>query len=403
MWSLVSFYLPCSVLLWTADPNDVEGDNCPTPIVVTLPADLPYSDTNTTCGRGNDYSDTCLGLYDQGQEVVYQLVVSAAVDVQIVMDPYGMGWTGLALDESCPPGQTGCLATYVSEGAEPRVLGCRRLSPGFYTLLVDCLPTGYGDCIAYFTLSITACDQPMGACCLQEECVGTVMESECSGAGGTWYEGFDCARFACPVQISSLPESCYSAYQIEQLPFSAQFSNFFATADGQPGSCNAPGPTAMRNDVWFAYTPSQDGVLTIEAVYHYYDGLTVVYAGAACDQLNELSCLNSGGWAEADRDAVSLNVSAGSTCWVQLGDFGASPGGGNTLLALSWGPAPLTGDMNCDGNLSFADINPFVLAMVNQSLWKASYPGCPILNGDINGDGTFGFQDVNPFVTLFQH
>jgi hypothetical protein len=62
--------------------------------------------------------------------------------------------------------------------------------------------------------------------------------------------------------------------------------------------------------------------------------------------------------------------------------------------------ATLVGDMNCDGTTDFGDINPFVLAETNPTLWQETYPGCPLLNGDINGDGTVDFGDINPFVAL---
>jgi hypothetical protein len=61
------------------------------------------------------------------------------------------------------------------------------------------------------------------------------------------------------------------------------------------------------------------------------------------------------------------------------------------------------GDLNCDGMIDFADINPFVLYLSNNAAWQAAYRGCPISNGDINLDGTFGqgsFGDINPFVGL---
>jgi hypothetical protein len=58
------------------------------------------------------------------------------------------------------------------------------------------------------------------------------------------------------------------------------------------------------------------------------------------------------------------------------------------------------GDMNCDGSIGFADINPFVLYLSNFSSWQATYT-CDAHNGDINGDGTYpAFSDINPFVSL---
>jgi hypothetical protein len=62
---------------------------------------------------------------------------------------------------------------------------------------------------------------------------------------------------------------------------------------------------------------------------------------------------------------------------------------------------PIPGDLNCDGLLSFLDINPFVLALSNPSQYAAFYPDCDILNGDINNDGVFSFADINPFIGLF--
>jgi hypothetical protein len=59
------------------------------------------------------------------------------------------------------------------------------------------------------------------------------------------------------------------------------------------------------------------------------------------------------------------------------------------------------GDMNCDGTIGFADINPFVLNLSNFASWQSTYAGCSSANGDINGDGTYpGFSDINPFVSL---
>jgi len=60
----------------------------------------------------------------------------------------------------------------------------------------------------------------------------------------------------------------------------------------------------------------------------------------------------------------------------------------------------LTGDMNCDEEVNFGDINPFIRALTNPAGWQVMYPGCPLLNGDINGDQQVDFADINPFVRL---
>ncbi len=59
------------------------------------------------------------------------------------------------------------------------------------------------------------------------------------------------------------------------------------------------------------------------------------------------------------------------------------------------------GDLDCDGTVGFADINPFVQYLSDFAAWQATYADCPPENGDINGDGIFpSFGDINPFVEL---
>lgn len=58
------------------------------------------------------------------------------------------------------------------------------------------------------------------------------------------------------------------------------------------------------------------------------------------------------------------------------------------------------GDLNCDGEVDFGDINPFILALSNPAGYMAQFPDCDIKNGDINQDGKVDFGDINPFVTL---
>jgi hypothetical protein len=60
----------------------------------------------------------------------------------------------------------------------------------------------------------------------------------------------------------------------------------------------------------------------------------------------------------------------------------------------------LAGDLNCDAQVDFADINPFVLLMSDEAGYLAAYPNCTRINGDVNDDGQVDFGDINPFVAL---
>jgi len=70
----------------------------------TLPLDLPYSDANHTCGRVNDYSATCLGSYDGGEDIIYEITVTADICVDISVTP-DASWVGLGIGDTCPLGR----------------------------------------------------------------------------------------------------------------------------------------------------------------------------------------------------------------------------------------------------------------------------------------------------------
>ncbi len=57
------------------------------------------------------------------------------------------------------------------------------------------------------------------------------------------------------------------------------------------------------------------------------------------------------------------------------------------------------GDMNCDNIVGFADINAFVLALVEGPTgYYAQYPACDYDNADMDLNGSVGFEDINGFV-----
>jgi hypothetical protein len=74
----------------------------------------------------------------------------------------------------------------------------------------------------------------------------------------------------------------------------------------------------------------------------------------------------------------------------------------NTCNSVTSAQAPFwqRGDLNCDGTISYADINPFVLALSGQAAYEAQYPNCNWLNADCNADGAVSYADINPFVQL---
>jgi formylglycine-generating enzyme required for sulfatase activity len=63
--------------------------------------------------------------------------------------------------------------------------------------------------------------------------------------------------------------------------------------------------------------------------------------------------------------------------------------------------APTLGDLNCDGFVTAADIDPFVIALTGgQAEYESQFPNCNFYNADCNQDGGVGAADIDPFVAI---
>ena len=162
-----------------------EGFDCAKPILVVLPAEFPYVNVNTTCEAGNDYADTCLGYYDEGEDLIYQLNVTEGLTVFFTLDPQGTMWSAIAVDEVCPPDDP-CLAQSTNSAGTVHETYVY-LEPGTYYVMVDTWPSP--DCIPQFTLTIHEGWWPIGACCLADgTCLDGMWPSECAEMSGA-YQG----------------------------------------------------------------------------------------------------------------------------------------------------------------------------------------------------------------------
>ncbi len=263
------------------------GDSCGDPIVVKLPDDLvggpnndSYIDENYTCGRGNNYDNTCLEEeynFDGGEDIIYMLDVSETITVDVFVDPGSTTWTGMLIDDNCPPDEVGCIQfSWVGEGA----LGVYdvTLDPGIYYVMVDTWPAP--DCIPSFTLTVRSVEDR--------------MEND------AW-------------------ETCMSVGNVVDLPFSTKQ----ATPDG-PGGC-LTSPT-----LWYCYTATCTGTATFSLCGSSYNTKMGVWDGTnpftdplldcnddACGQQSEVVVdvvsgnaylIGVGGWKDNVGDGI-LNIS----------------------------------------------------------------------------------------------
>jgi hypothetical protein len=106
--------------------------------------------------------------------------------------------------------------------------------------------------------------------------------------------------------------------------------------------------------------------------------------------------------------ADSGNISGATTAALLINPVSRADGGTYDVVVtdncgdVTSAPAMLwlAGDLNCDGTISYADINAFVLALQGPNEYAARYPSCRWLNADCSGDGQVSYADINPFVAL---
>jgi hypothetical protein len=73
----------------------------------------------------------------------------------------------------------------------------------------------------------------------------------------------------------------------------------------------------------------------------------------------------------------------------------------NSTSGAAFAPGKVTGDMNCDGIISAADIDGFVIALTGgEAGFFAAAPDCFFLNADTNDDGQVSPADIDMFVIL---
>ena len=172
------------------------GEACVNPIVVNVPADLPYAGGNTTCFKTDDYEYTCLGYYDGGEDIIYELNVATDTCVNItVSEVEPDSYLGVAVDDECPPGDP-CMAYHTS--GNPDEIELLTLTAGTYYLMIDTWPSP--EC-APFNLAIVQCPSG-GACCHPDmTCTDVGDESDCPDL--YMGDGTSCATTECPPQCPS--------------------------------------------------------------------------------------------------------------------------------------------------------------------------------------------------------
>jgi hypothetical protein len=273
-------------------------------------------------------------------------------------------------DDNCPGGASGLLST---------VTWCSQASAE-YLILVH----GFGGASGDFELIVSEdgvpcdnpviCGDPVGACCIDGDCVDGVTQAECEGGGGdegdccadngtpgcnipacqaivcandpfccdnnwdalcadqaanvpecncgapgpglggVWHEGITCADNPCG------PPNDDCSDRIDAFDGPNAFSNEGATTDGPPsGLCDFFNNDQIHSDVWFNYTALCNGDATISLCGGTdLDTKMAVYDGCDCKNLQILACNDDACGLQSE---VTIPVTQGNCYKIRIGSF----------------------------------------------------------------------------------
>lgn len=116
------------------------GADCATAPTVNLPGSLPYTDSGTTCGKGDTYAaNPCTTYYDNGEDAIYILEVATPGEYSIAL-ANTLTWTAFMVTDGCPDTAPTCTGYVQNSGGNPT--GTVTFpSAGTYYLQIDTWPS----------------------------------------------------------------------------------------------------------------------------------------------------------------------------------------------------------------------------------------------------------------------
>ncbi len=241
---------------------------------------------------------------------------------------------------------------------------------------------GFAGDVGPGVLNITCGQGPTGACCVGADCIGDLTEAECAAAGGVWYSTETCATFQCPIPPEN--DLCANAICVED-GVSVTGNNGLATGS-DISSC---GYNDFA-DVWYTYTPTVDGDVTVSLCGSAFDTTLAIYD--ACDG-TELACNDDSCGLQSE---IIMPMTAGTTYYIRVAGYNGATGDFTLLVTGGQGTCGC-GDLDGDGDVDIDDYWAFVDAF-------GTCVGDPKYNpaADLDGDGCITLVDYQAWVECYR-
>lgn len=295
----------CDLTLSCSGTNPCPNDTAANPIVI---GGLPYSDTGSTAACNDDYNEECPFTEIGGPDVVYSYTPAGnqTIDIDLCASGYDTkvyiyvgsvtpGAPYACNDDGCPGSPPASFRSSLSGVA---------VTAGFtYLIVVD----GY-DATSSGTYDMTITGTAVGP-----------VNDNCGNAS--------------PVSDGV-----------------TAFDNTGATTDGpdEPGACNFFSYTQVGADIWYRYTATCTGDVTVSLCGSGYDTKLAVYgascpAGAAAIACNDDSC---GG---TTRSELTFPATGGSEYLIRIGGYEAATGAGTMTISCA-STVECVNPIDCDDN-----------------------------------------------------
>lgn len=189
-----------------------------------------------------------------------------------------------------------------------------------------------------------------------------------------------------PINVRYLNETCAETVEIGD--GATPFINTFADTDGPPEPSAFPGSDPqIGGDLWYTYTPSLTGTVSINTCDAGFDTRLAVYDSACSTAPGQLIASDDDGCGEPGGGSrVFFRGESGVYYLIRIGGAGAARGSG-TLIVRGC-PA----DFNRDGGVDGADIEAFFAS------WEFGS-----FDADINEDGGIDGTDVGEFMDIWEN
>ncbi len=218
-------------------------------------ASLPFSESNTTCCRDDDYTsaDGCASSYQDGEDFMYEYTPSSNETIDITLTGTTT-FTGIFITDRCPDHPSAvCVANTTSTSGNPMLCGVNLTGGTTYYIMIDTEP---GPTCTPFNIIITEASAPT---CGLNYSVSSIAYAPDLNNGSDIALPID-DRFS----TSYIPigfDFCFDGFQFNQLLVS---SNGYVIFDPIGCSTNQPSVNAAP-DAWSEYDINMDIPNTTDA------------------------------------------------------------------------------------------------------------------------------------------